>query len=209
LRVGGRARDNACELQREVVRIVPARVVFGKRAFVVSLVVGVVLSAAGCGEDEQAGVEGWANGVCGNLSEWITDVDGAVTSLTEDGLALDEDDLRDAVDQTQDATDELTEDLRDLGPPETPSGQRAALELDALISDLQEQVDRVEQAVSGTDGLLEVATSVAAAVAAAVARLEETVDVLRQLDAGGELEAAFTNADDCESLRQQVDDIGS
>jgi len=108
------------------VTIAPARVVFGKRAFVVSLVVAAALSAAGCGEDEQAGVEGWANSVCGNLSEWITDVDGAVKSLTEDGLALDEDDLRDAVDQARDATDELTEDLRDLGPPETPSGQRAA-----------------------------------------------------------------------------------
>ena len=191
-----------------MVRIVRAQVV-GKRAFVVSLVVVAVLTAAGCGDDEQAGVEGWANGVCGNLSEWITDVDGAVKSLTEDGLALDEDDLRDAVDQAQDATDELTEDLRDLGPPETPSGQRAALELETLRSDLQEQVDRVEGAVSGSGGPLEIATSVAAAVAAAIARLEETVDVLRQLDAGGELEAAFANADDCESLRQQLDDIGS
>jgi hypothetical protein len=191
-----------------VVRIVRAQVV-GTRAFVVSLVVAAVLTAAGCGDDEQAGVEGWANGVCGNLSEWITDVDGAVKSLTEDGLALDEDDLRDAVDQAQDATDELTEDLRDLGPPETPSGQRAALELETLRSDLQEQVDRVEGAVSGSGGPLEVATSVAAAVAAAIARLEETVDTLRGLDPGGELEAAFANAGDCESLRRQVDDIGS
>ena len=188
-------------------RIVRAQV--GKRAFVLSLVVAAVLSAAGCGDDDQGGVEGWANGVCGNLSEWITDVDGAVTSLTEDGLALDEEDLQDAVDQTQDATDELTEDLRELGPPETPSGQRAALELDALMSDLQEQVDRVEGAVSGTAAPLEVATTVAGAVAAALARLEQTVDVLRQLDAAGELEAAFANADDCESLRQQLDDIGS
>ena len=192
-----------------MVRIVPARLVFGKRAFVTSLVAAAVLSAAGCGEEDQAGVEGWANSVCGDLSEWITDVDGAVKSLTEDGLSLDEDDLQGAVDQTQDATDELTEDLRELGPPETPSGQRATLELDALMSDLQEQVDRVEQAVSGTGGPLEVASSVAAAVAAAVARLEEAVDVLRALDAGGELEAAFANASDCESLRQQVDDIGS
>ena len=192
-----------------MVTIAPVQVVFGKRTFVASLVVAAALSAAGCGGDDQAGVEGWANSVCGDLSAWITDVDEAVTSLTEDGLALDEDDLRDAVDQARDATDELTEDLRELGPPETPSGERATQQLEALRSDLQEQVDRVEAAVSGTGGPLEVATSVAAAVAAAIARLEETVDTLRGLDPGGELEAAFANAADCESLRQQVDDLGS
>jgi methyl-accepting chemotaxis protein len=187
----------------------PARIARAGRLGAVALVLGLALAAAGCGGDDQRDVESWANAVCGDLSEWITDVNDAVRSLTEDGLAFDEGDIRDAVDQANEATDELSDDLRRLGPPETESGQEVEETLEALRSELEEQADRVERAVTGSSAPLELAGVVAAAVAIAVDELKEAIATLRGLDPSGELEAAFDNAGDCDSLREQIDEIGS
>ena len=164
----------------------------------------------GCGGDGGSGAsEDYANSVCGDLSAWVTDVNGAITSLTDAGLATDEDDVRSAVDKATDATNELLSSLEDLGPPETDAGEQAKSELDSLGETLRRQIDTIEQVLESDSGALALATTVTTALSTAASAVESTFDDLRGLDPGGELEDAFENADDCKSLREQVDAIGS
>ncbi len=121
------------------------------------LVAALSIAAAGCGGDDESSAESWANDVCGNLSQWITDVDEAVRSLTAEGLNFDTDDIREAVDQAKGATEDLVDDLQELGPPDTEAGQEAQAELEDLQGVLESQVDSVEQAIDSGDGPLELA----------------------------------------------------
>jgi hypothetical protein len=178
------------------------------RGQISALVVFVVLS--GCGGDSGSSAsEDYANSVCGELSTWVTDVNGAITSLTDAGLATDREDVQSSVDQATDATDDLLSSLEELGPPETDAGQQAKSELDSLGAALRSQIDAIEQALDADTGAVELAATVTAALSTAASAVESAYNDLRGLDPGGELEDAFQNADDCKSLRDQVNEIGS
>ena len=175
----------------------------------ISVLAAVVL-LAGCGGDSGSSAsEDYANSVCGNLSTWVTDVNGAITSLTDAGLATDKEDVQSAVDQATGATDDLLSSLEELGPPETDAGEQAKSELDSLGETLRSQIDTVERALDADTGAVALAATVTAALSTAASAVESTYNDLRGLDPGGELEEGFQNADDCKSLRDQVDAIGS
>ena len=53
---------------------------------------------------------------------------------------------------------------------------------------------------SGVSGVVEAVTAVSAAISSLGAQLSSTFAELEQLDAGGELEAAFEEADSCDEL---------
>lgn len=172
-------------------------------------VLAAVVLLAGCGGDSGSSAsEDYANSVCSDLSTWVTDVNGAITSLTDAGLATDRDDVQSSVDQATDATNDLLSSLEALGPPETDAGQQAKSELDSLAATLRQQIETIEQALDADTGAVALAATVTAALSTAASAVESSYNDLRGLDPGGELEDAFQNADDCESLREQVDEIG-
>jgi hypothetical protein len=175
----------------------------------ISALVAVVLLAGCGGDDGSSASEDYANSVCGELSTWVTDVDGAITSLTDAGLATDRDDVQSSVDQATEATDDLLSRLKELGPPETDAGQQAKSELDGLGAALRSQVDTIEQALDADTGAVALAATVTAALSTAASAVESTYNDLRGIDPGGELEDAFKDADECKSLRDQLDAIGS
>ena len=167
------------------------------------------LVLAGCGGDSGSSAsEDYANSVCGELSSWVTDVDGAIKSLTDAGLATDKEDVESAFDEARAATDDLLSSLEEPGLPETDAGRQAKSELDSLGATLRQQIETIEQALDAQSGPVAVAATVTAALSTAASAVESTYNDLRGLDPGGELEDAFENADDCESLREQVDEIG-
>lgn len=176
------------------------------------IALALVPALGGCGgDDDESGssAESWASSVCTDLSEWITDIDASVKSVTDEGLGINEDTLRDAVDEAKTATDQVREDLDQLEAPDTDAGEQAKEELDNLREELREQADAVEQAVEGDGGPLEVAGTVAAALSTAINQLKESFENLQGVDPGGEIEDAFRNSDECDSLREQIEDIRS
>jgi hypothetical protein len=181
--------------------------VSGKRFGLLAPLLATVLLAGGCGGDDTRSAEDWAGGVCSSMSEWIRDVDGALKSLGDEGLALDAEDVREAVGKVRDATDELADDLRELGVPETESIERAQEELESLKAALRAQLERIERAAETTRDPLAFAATVAMALAVAANEVEETFQDLQQLDPGSELEEGFRDADACDELREQVEDI--
>lgn len=148
----------------------------------VSAVAPVGLAAtlllAGCGGSDGSDTERWAGDVCGAANEWAGDVDGALESVAEEGLALDEEDVRMAISRIGEATDELGTAMDELGPPETESGERAREELQALGEAIRGQLDDVERALGGDPAPLEAVATVAAALAAASSRVQVSLDTL-------------------------------
>ena len=164
-----------------------------------------MLSLAGCGSDDESATEQWAGDVCSELSSWVTDVEDAVRSLTEKGLALERADVEATTEDVKEATDALVDGLAELGPPETEGGEEARSQLDGLGTQLQQQLDDAEQELqSGELTLVNVTTAIATAASA----VSTTFESLQSLDVSDELRDAFETAGTCDSLRDQVDTIG-
>jgi hypothetical protein len=179
--------------------------VSGTRLALLALLASVLLFA-GCGGEDDDSAEAWAGSVCGALDSWVVDVEETLTSLTEQGLAIDKADLTAAVDETKQATEDLVDELRGIGPPETESGTEAKEQIDELGSGLQSQLETVEDAVAAGTPVLELVSTVTAALSTAAAELQDTLESLADLDPGGELEDAVRNADECDELRDRVTD---
>jgi len=161
---------------------------------------------AGCGgSDEESAGEQWAGDVCSQLSTWVTSVEEAVTSLAANPLSLDKEAVQAATEDVKSATDELVDGLADLGPPETEAGVQAKSELDELGTQLQQQLDEVEQAADADS--LSIVT-VTAALATASSAVRSSFESLESIDSDGELRDGFENSESCDSLREQVDTIG-
>ena len=175
----------------------------GLLAIVVALV--TMPAVAGCGGNEESASEQWAGGVCTQLSTWVTNVEDAVRSLTENPLSLDQAAVQAATEDVKGATDDLVDGLADLGPPETEDGDQARSELDDLGTQLQQQLEDIEQ--SADAGSLSLVT-VTSAIGTAASAVRSTYESIKSLDSGGELRDAFESADSCDSFRQQVDTIG-
>jgi ElaB/YqjD/DUF883 family membrane-anchored ribosome-binding protein len=173
-----------------------------------SAVVLAALALVGCAEDDESASEGYANDVCSALGTWVTDVQDTTQSLTDAGLATSREDVEAAVDDIGDSTQTLVDDLEELGAPETEDGQEAREELERLSTQLEAQVDTIRSAVDSGAGAAAVST-VLTALSASADALQAAYDDLRELDPSGELQDAFANADDCDSLQQQVEDLGS
>jgi hypothetical protein len=172
-------------------------------------VVATALVLAACGGDDSSAGEDYANSVCGELSEWVTSVQDATQSIEDAGLSINTATLQAAVSDVSDATGELVDDLGAIGAPETDDGDEAKSALDSLGTELQQQVDTVEQALNEGGGLAAQLSAITTAIAAAAADVETTFNQLRELDPAGELREGFENADDCQSLSEQASNFGS
>ena len=173
----------------------------------VLLFAGVAL--AGCGGDDQSASEEYADDVCSTLSTWVTDVEETVRSLTDAGLSITQEDVETAVEETRDATATLSDDLQELGAPETEDGGEAQDELESLSTTLEQQVDTVEEALASGGGVTAITATVTAAISTAASAVNQAYQDLQGLDPAGELGEAFEDSEDCDSLREQLDEMGS
>ena len=173
------------------------------------LVVGMtaVALAAGCGGDDDSGSSAttdWANGVCEAISTWGDSVESTGESLRSG--ATNADDLREAVDEFEQATRTFVDDLRKLGKPDTEAGDKAQEEIEELADDVDENVSKMKDAAdeaSGAGGILEAATTISGTLSTMGQQLSSTFAELQQLDAEGELDQAFRDADACDELSNE------
>ena len=161
--------------------------------------------ASGCGGSgggsSTSSAETWADGVCGSLNTWKSSVTAAGASIT--GGSMSQDQVTSAVNQVKDATSKLSSDLKGLGRPDTESGQQAQEALTKLSSQLDADVDQINQAVEGASGptaAVGIATSVGAALSQMSTQVSAALSTLDQADTKGELNDAFQNSDACKQL---------
>jgi len=161
--------------------------------------------AAGCGGDDGGGdssAAAWADDVCSAITTWSDSVTSTADSLR--GGNLSEDAVKSAVDDLKSATSDFVDDVRGLGKPDTEAGDKAKESLDQLADDADENLSTIQSAVdnaSGVSGLVQAVTAVGTALSTMGTQISSTFTELEQLDAGGELEAAFKDADSCKALQ--------
>jgi phage-related protein len=168
---------------------------------VVALLAAFLASGCGGGKDENSATA-WADDVCSAATTWRDSITSTTDSLS--GGNLSENGLTSAVDDIKSATSDFVDDVRGLGAPDTESGEQAKESLDKLADAADENLSTIQSAVddaSGVSGVMQAVTAISTALSTMASQVSSTVAELKQLDAGGELEAAFNDADSCKDLQ--------
>ena len=165
-----------------------------------------VFLAVGCGGDDDSGSSDpstteWAQGLCSAIGDWTSSVSSATGSLKGDNLS--EEGLKSAVDDVESATDTFVDDMKGLGSPDTEAGQKAKESVDQLADELDSELAKIESATdgaSGVSGVLDAVSTVSGTLSTMSQQIASTFSELEQIDAAGELEDAFKEADACNDL---------
>jgi hypothetical protein len=173
-----------------------------RRSLALAVVLGVTALAAGCGgSDDTPSAESWADDVCSAISTWRSSISDAAQSVS--GGDITKESVDDAIGDMKDATNTLTDDLKDLGPPDTDAGDQAKAEADKLSDQLQDGVQKIEDAtknVSGASAMLSAVSTITGTLATMTSQVTAAFSSLQDIDAAGELQDAFKNADSCQGL---------
>jgi hypothetical protein len=175
-----------------------------RRIVLASVVLALALAAAGCGgsDEESDPTAAWAAGFCTAVTDW-TDALGDVTSQFTDTSNLNEDGLRSAADDVRTSTEQLVDEIRGLGAPDTESGEEIRSSLDELSSTLETEVEKISEAVDGASGITGLASAITAASASLSAMGSAFAGTLQSIgdsDVGGELQAALEDSPECAGI---------
>jgi gas vesicle protein len=172
---------------------------------VLSIVVLVaVVVAAGCGGSEESPQAKWAREFCGALSDWK---DSLTTIGTDFGGGISKEVVSQKLDDAEQATNDLVDELKQIGAPETESGDEAKAELDQFAEDAQSSVSTVrDQAQSLADAsateFLAGVSAIAREISTLLDSARSTLEQVQELDPQGELSDAIQDYDTCQSLTQ-------
>jgi hypothetical protein len=136
------------------------------------------------------------------VTSW-TDALQDVTSQFTDASNLSQDGLRSAAGDVQSATDDLVDDLRGLGTPDTESGEEVRSALDSLSTTLEAEADEIEAAVEDVSGLTDLPgaiTAVSASLSAMGSAFASTLQTVQGADVEGELQAALEDSPECAGI---------
>ena len=181
------------------------RVHRGLAVAAVSLVAVLSAAASGCGGDDQSGAEQWADSVCTDLNTWADSMTTTITGVMSQGLGVTSSDLRAAANQASSATTRLVDGLREIGPPDTESGQAAQQQLQQLGDSLEQHATKARDLVEGGSGsgagLVATARSVLVEIGAAADEVKGALTSLQQ--AGEDLRSGIQASDACSQLRDR------
>jgi hypothetical protein len=168
------------------------------------VVVLVALVAAGCGSDDDESdtstTAAWAEDFCTSVTDWDNELEQIADELVE---SPSREGLEDAAQQAEDATDSFIQEVRDLGGPETESGQAVDDSLEQLADTVDEQKAAIEEAVDEADGLTGAAGAVSAigtSISTMATALQTALQAIEDEDASGELKTAFEDTPACDEL---------
>jgi hypothetical protein len=177
-----------------------------RRSLLAAVVVVAALLAAGCGSSSSSSSDTtptatWADGLCTAVTTWKSSITSIVDSLK--GGNLSQESLTSAADDAKKATETFTSSLKGLGTPDTQAGKQATAAVDQLTTDIQADVKKIEDTVAGASGLAGLVSAVpviSSTVTTAGNQLSSTITTLQGLDAKGELQDAFNQAESCKTL---------
>lgn len=176
------------------------------RAALTFLILVLALVAAGCGgsDEESDPTAAWAAGFCTALTDW-TDSLQDVTSQFTDTSNLSEDGLRSAAEDARTATEQLVDDIRGLGAPETESGEEIRASLEELATTLEAEVEKISEAVDGASGITGLASAIteaSASLSAMGGAFAGALEAMEGSDVDGELQAALEDSPECAGITE-------
>ena len=135
------------------------------RIVLTAAVAALALVAVGCGGDDSDSdtdpTAAWASDFCTAITTW-TDELQTVTSQFSDTSNLSQDGLESAADDVKGATEDLVDELRGLGAPETEGGEEIRSALDSLSTTLETESASIEETVEGISGLTGIPSAITA-----------------------------------------------
>ncbi len=177
-----------------------------RRSWIVGIVVLAIAGvAAGCGGDSESEADptaAWADGFCSAVTDWTNELQ-TITSEFSDTSNLSQDGLESAATDLRDATDTLVADLKDLGAPETDSGQEIQSSLDSLSTTLETETSSIEDTAQGVSGIADLPsaiTEITASLSALGTAFSQTLQTIEDADAGGELQTALEDSPECAEI---------
>lgn len=173
-----------------------------------ALVAALALAASACGgsgssdttttADNASATVVWANGVCNSFGAWKASIGRAKAGL---GSSPSSSDLQVAGHQVQVATEALRSSLQALGRAPTTANAAAEQSIQKLRTTLKSDENKINDAVDANNTSPAQLKANAATVKASVASMSDsftsTVNDLKSLDPGSELEKAFHQAAAC------------
>lgn len=174
------------------------------RLAVTAVLSALVLVAAGCGgsDDEADPTAAWASGFCSAITSW-TDSLQEVTSSFTDTSNLSEDGLQSAADTVRTSTEDLVDELRGLGAPETDGGDEIRTSLDSLSETLEAEAGEIESAVEGVSNLTDLPaaiSSVSSSLSAMGSAFAAALQSIGDADVEGELQSALEDSPECAGI---------
>jgi hypothetical protein len=172
-------------------------------AFAALPLAALAFLAAGCGggssSSDTSPTTEWAGNLCTAIVTWTDSLTASVNSLKSGDLSKDA--LQGVANDAKSSTETLIDDLKGLGKPDTQAGQDAQDTLNQLADELQNDVDEIDSAVNDSSAsTLSTISTVSTTLGTMGNQLSTAFSQLEQLDAQGELEAAFKQADSCDQL---------
>jgi hypothetical protein len=168
-------------------------------------VAALSVAAAGCGGDDQSSAEQWADSVCTDLNTWADSITTTITGVMSKGLGVTSSDLSVAANQAKSATSRLADDLREIGPPDTESGDQAQQQLQQLGDGLEQHANKARELVdsgsSSAAGLAATARSVLVEIGAAADEVKSALTSLQQ--AGEDIRSGIESSDACSQLKDR------
>jgi hypothetical protein len=170
-----------------------------------ALVVVLAVAAIGCGgsdETEEDPTAAWASGFCSAITSWTDDLKD-VTSQFSDTSSLSQEGLQSAANDVRDSTQQLVDDLKSLGRPETDSGQEVQDAVDGLSTTLDNETAKIEDTangVSGITGLPSAITTITTSLSAMATAFSDTLQTIQNADVNGELQSALEDSPDCAGI---------
>jgi methyl-accepting chemotaxis protein len=162
--------------------------------------------AVGCGgsdsEADDDPTAAWASDFCNAITTWTDELE-TVTSQFSDTSNLSQDGLQSAADDVKGATDELVDDLRALGAPETEGGEEIRSSLDSLSTTLETEAATIEetaQGISGLTGIPSAITAVTSSLSAMGTAFAATLEAIESADVRSELQDALSDSPECAGI---------
>ena len=160
--------------------------------------------AAGCGGDdtEEDPTAAWASSFCSAVTGWTDDLEG-VTSEFTDTSNLSEEGVRSAADDVRSATQDLVDELRDLGRPPTESGDEVRAALDTLSDTLETESTEIQETAEGVSGLTDLPgaiTAITTSLSTMAASFSTALTTVQDADVEGELQTALEDSHECADI---------
>ena len=144
----------------------------------------------------------WADGLCSSITTWQSSITSIIDTLK--GGSLSKDSLTSRRRRRGGARPRhFTPSLKGLGRPDTEAGQQAQDSVNELTTQIDDDMTKIQDTVSnasGVAGVLAAVPTITTTIQSAGNQVADTISGFRDLDAKGELESAFKDAESCKTL---------
>lgn len=181
-----------------------------RRAGIAALIVVALAGvAAGCGggsssssNEEADPTAAWASRFCSAVTTWTDDVQGITQGFT-DPTNLSQDGLQSAAEDARTSTQQLIDSLKDLGAPDTDSGDEVRSALDTLSTTLDTETAQIQETAQGVTSVTDVPsaiTEISSSLSALNTAFSNTLQTIQNADTKGELQAALEDSPECANI---------